>query len=392
MIALTWLVRARWSLLRLGAAVALLWVLAADTPARLARLQHASLPDFDAAAEVRYLRAAGRYGEAIVIADAAISDSGQWTVDSGHEEGARLEARAAELRRERAKTVEEQQSYLRRAADLGMGALSGTGGSLERLVGAVAADFFVVGDVRDLVIQGGRLVLDGETDEVILVLSGVGLATTLAPEIDWVPSILKAARKTGTLTKGLSEFIVRSARAAKFAELRALLTDVRALASRASPGGAVRLLKHADSPEDVAALARFVERQPAGAAALHVTGKEGADLVKQGTPTLRVGSHAERGGTQPLADQAVILAAQKGTGGVAWLRTGSYRVMLRPHPIVGVLKGLYKGNASELARRIAAALDPRARWLIPLLAAWVFVECALLIRRLPRRGPVPATA
>ncbi len=403
MTALRRLLRARWNLLRLAAAAVLLWVLVADTPARLARLQYASLPGFDAAAEVRYLRAAGRFGEAIMIADAAMEQSTKHKSQTADpKERDAIQARIDEVEVERRRTLDEQGSYLRRATDLGLGAVSGTGGSLERLVGAVAADFFIVGDLRDLVLQGGRLVIDGETDEVILVLSGVGLATTLVPEIDWVPSILKAARRAGTMTKGLSEFILRSVRSGKIGDLRKMLGDVRILAVRTSPGGAVQLLKHADSPEDVAALARFVERQPgaAGGFALHVTGKEGADLVKASSNTAEAGAAAAKSaddvilGARSMADDAVVLAAQKGPGGVAWLRTGAYRVMLRPHPIVGILKGVYKGNAAELARRIAAALDPRARWLIPLLAAWVFVELALLASRLrgQRTQPVAAPA
>ncbi|MFM9995144.1 MAG: hypothetical protein ACKVU4_05020 [Phycisphaerales bacterium] len=379
-------IRARWNVARLLAAAVLLWVLVGDTPARLARLHYASLPEFDAAAEVRFLRAAGRYGEAIMVADAAIesaklrakSSNGDGEgADSAAAGGLRLippdAAALAELETERAKTIAEQSSYLRRATDLGMGAISGTGGSLEGLVGAVAADFFIVGDVRDLVIQGGRLVLDGETDEVILVLSGVGLATTLAPEIDWVPSILKTARKAGTLTKGLSAFIIRSIRGAKFDELRDLLLNVRTLARRASPGGAVRLLAHADDPADVARLARFVENQPAGAFALHVTSREGATLLKA--------ADAATPAAKAATEQAVVLAARKGTLGTAWLRTGAWKRMLKPHALVGVAKMLYKGNAEDLARRIAAAIDPRARWLIPVAAAWVFVEIVWLGRK-----------
>src|SRR4029077_8893222 len=79
------------------------------------------------------------------------------------------------IQHERDATVKEQGSYLRKVKDVGLGALSGRGTSIESLVGAVAADFFVVGDVRDLLIQGGRYVLDGETDEVVLILSGVGI-------------------------------------------------------------------------------------------------------------------------------------------------------------------------------------------------------------------------
>jgi hypothetical protein len=170
---MTLLWRARWNLLRLAVAAFLLFTIASDTEARLARLQYAALPEFDYATEVGYLRGSGRYGEALVVAEAGL-------------DAASGPAREA-IQREKDLTLKEQSSYLRRAKDLGLGALSGRGDSIEGLIGAVAADFFVVGDVRDLVIQGGRYVLDGETDELILILSGVGLATTLAPEVDWVP-------------------------------------------------------------------------------------------------------------------------------------------------------------------------------------------------------------
>lgn len=371
------LLAARGSIARLGAAGVLLWVLAADTPARLERMRYASLPDQDFTAEIAHLRSSGRFGEAIAYADAAIA------LESGAARSAGEDAaeRIAALRAERARAIEAQGSYLRRAKDLGLGALSGSGGSLEGLVGAVAADFFVVGDVRDLIIQGGRLILDGEADEVILLLSGVGLATTLAPEVDWVPSILKAARRAGTMTRELGGYLVRTMRAGRFDELGALLRDVRALSRRASPGGAARLLAHVETPADAARLARFVERQPAGALALHVTGREGAALLKaaeSATPAVRA-----------AAEQAVVLAARKGPSGSAWLRTGAWRTMLRPHAVVGVVKAFSKGNAERLVQRIAAAIDPRARWLIPLVAAWVFVEAALLWRRFRGRDARP---
>src|ERR1043165_1325312 len=131
-------------------------------------MELASLPEFDFAGEVAYLRGAGRYGEALMVADAGL-------------DGASESARSA-IQRERDATVREQSSYLRKAKDVGLGALSGKGTSIESLIGAVAADFFVIGDIRDLVIQGGRYVLDGEADEVVVLLSGVGVATTVLPE------------------------------------------------------------------------------------------------------------------------------------------------------------------------------------------------------------------
>ena len=355
--------RCKWNFIRLALAAFLLYAVASDTGARLARLELASLPEFDYAGEVSYLRAAGRFGEALVVADAGL-------------EQATGETRAA-IQKERDATVAEQGSYLRKVKDVGLGALSGRGSSIESLVGAVAADFFVVGDVRDLVIQGGRYVLDGETDQVVLILSGVGIATTIAPEVDWVPSVLKAAKKTGAMSKAMGEWIIAMAKAGKSEKLTAMMKDVKRIALHASPGGAARLLRFADKPEDVAKLARFVEAEKAGAFALHITGKEGAELVKS--------ADAAAG-----AEKALVMASHKGPAGVAWLRTGAYRALARPHWLSGIGKALWKGNASALAARIAETIDPRAWWIVPGLAAWVVMELGLVLRSLSLSIGVPS--
>lgn len=358
------LIRHRWNLLRLALAAFLLWVLAADTAARLARRTLASLPDFDYAAEVRSLRLEGRYGEAMSIADAGLSTF----------ENARNHALHAEIERERDLTRSEQESMLRRIRDGGLGALSGRGTNLESLLGAVAADFFIVGDIRDLVIEGGKQVLDGDSDEVVLLLSIVGIVTTLAPEVDWVPSVLKAAKRAGTLTKGMSEFLSRSIKARRFDELGDAFKDVRVLAECASPGGAIRLLAHADNPADLRKIASFVSRHPSGSFALHVTGDRGAALVKQG------GDHAER---------LVLAAAKKGRAGSNFLSTRAARVMLRPHPLLGIAKSLWKGNAERLISRTLDRFDAGAWWAIPLLAAWVFLELSILLVRPAARKHAP---
>jgi hypothetical protein len=350
-VAVLW--RRRWGVARLAVAAAALWFLLADAESRLARRYLASLPEVDYAAEVRRLREAGRYTEALTVADAGL-------------ETARGEARAV-LERERSRTESERASLLRRARDVGLGALTGRGESLEGLIGAVGADMLVVGDVRDLVVEGARLALDGETDEVVLVLSAVGLATTLAPQVDWAPALLKVARKCGSMTAGLAGHVRALARGRRVEELRELLGWTAALARGSSPAQAVRLLRFADGPEDVRALARFVEREKAGAFALHVTGKEGADLVK-----------AAAGAGSAEAGALVVSAARRGPAGAAFLRSPAAGLVLRPHPLVGLAKGVWKGNAQRLVARALGAADGRAWWLIPLCAAWVLVEGAMI--------------
>ncbi len=352
------LYQSRWGLMRLAIGVFVLWTLVADTGARLARLQLAAMPGFDYPAEIRHLRAAGRYGEALVIADAGLEAT------TGEQQAA--------IQIEKDKTKSEQSSILRRLKDAGLGAVSGQGDSLEGLVGAIAADMLIVGDVRDLLIQSSRYVVDGETDEVVLALSGLGLALTLAPEIDWVPSLLKIARKTGAMTRRMGEFVREAAKARKLEELKALLKDTRALSAAASPAGAIRIMRFAEEPKELEKLARFVEREKAGAFALHVTEREGATLVKEGGVA---------------AEKAVVLAGRKGPRGVAWLRTGAYRALVRPHPLVGLVKGLWKGNVQMAVQRGLERLDARAWWLIPLAASWVLVELGLLAGRWSRARP-----
>ncbi len=364
--------RARWGLGRFALAAFIAWALAVDAGPRLARLHLAVLPDFDFVAETATLRAQGRFGEAIMIADsglAMVSDP----------------AIRAALEAERARTLAEQSSWLRIARDFGFGALSGRGDSLESLAGAVSADLLLVGDLRDLAIQGAKLAVDGEADAVIAGLSALGVATTLAPEVDWAVSTLKIAKRTGALTRSMGDAIVSAIRTGDNAGLDTLLGNVRKVGAGTSPATTLRALRGADSPTDVADLAKFIERNSGaaasgtkaggggGALALHVLGPE-ARLATKG---------AAKAGNSALAAEAVVIkAAKKGEAGATFLRRGGARLLLKPHPLLGITKALYKGHAEALAARLAERLDPLGWWMLPLACGWAFVEGGVLARRL----------
>jgi hypothetical protein len=361
-----WLWLSKWGLLRLGVASGLLWILVADNPGRLARIQFGSLPNMDYLGEVRNLSRQQRFAEALLVADAGLDEL------SGHDR----EALLAEQKGVR----EDQASVLRKGNELMRGALVGEGDSLEALIGAVGADMFVVGDVRDLVIQGGRLVVDGESDELILALSAVGVLTTVMPEIDWIAAFLKVAKKAGALSKRMIETLVRVVRRANdtrdYAELKRIFGYFKVLIDKSTPAGALRVLRHIDDPKDVETVAGFLKRQPAGGFVLHVAGKDGVDIVKA---SLRE------------TEDVLVMAARKGDPGIAWLRSGGQR-LLRPHLIVGALKGLHKGNIQQVVTRVAAEYDPYGWAVIPACAAWVFLEAFWLWRRLTYRTPAPQTS
>lgn len=346
----------RWNVLRWLIAGLFLWTFIIDNPARLARMEFAALPDYDYVSEVRHLREQGQFGEALVIADAGLEVLGG--------------SQRVAVEEERAKVLAERDSYLRRLRDFGHGAVTGSGETTEALLGAITTDLFLVGDIRDIIIQGSRYLTGGETDTLILTLSAVGVLTTVVPEVDWVSALLKIAKKTGALGIKLSESILKIGKKAlantDYSELRLLTSDVAALSKRASPEGTIRLLRAIDDPQEISTASRFVNRYADGAFALHVTGKDGIRILQHGTAD---------------ADDLLRAVAKKGERGAEWLRSGKIN-LLRPHPIVGFCKAFYKGNPPTMLQRLVSDyLDPYSYILIPLLAVWFLGESGLFTYR-----------
>ncbi len=344
-------------------------VLLGDAPARLARLQLAALPDFDYVGEIQALTVEGRYGEATMIADASVSLLSP------------TDPRLTAITDARARAVAEQESWIRRAKSVGMGALSGRGSDLESLVGALTADFFLVGDIRDLVLEGGKQLIEGDSDELVLLLSFVGVVTTLAPEIDWAPAIVKAARRAGSVTDGLAKNITSAIKRRDAQQLTSLFEDVATISRKASPGGTVRILRRTENAQDLADIAKFINRTPHGAFVLHVTGDAAPTLLRQ----LRASARA----SENAADAVLTAAAKKGTAGARFLSTDAARILVKPHWVIGITKAVWKGNAEKLVVRLADRFDTNGWWMLPLACGWAFFETLLLGKGLltnPRRA------
>ena len=115
------------------------------------------------------------------------------------------------------------------------GFVTGEGSDSAAFAGAVTSDLTVIGDIRDIGSEGGKMVVGEEYSQVILGLSVVGLAVTagtVATGGGGLParvgvSLLKVAKKAGTMTasftRELGELV---ARAVDFPRLRRTLDDV----------------------------------------------------------------------------------------------------------------------------------------------------------------------
>lgn len=124
----------------------------------------------------------------------------QTLVEIAHENGRQL---PAELVR---RTQENPFEFgLRNAWDFVNGAITGEVTNTASIGGVLAADYVGVGDVRDVVIQGGSLVRGDDYDRLTLGLSLAGLATIVpgSGAADVGLSLLKTANKAGKVSKNL---------------------------------------------------------------------------------------------------------------------------------------------------------------------------------------------
>ena len=294
------------------------------------------------------LRAEGRLSEARSVLDFVVANPEL--------------PRRDEARQLRADVQAEMDSWLSKAKRLGVGALTGRGRNAEEIIGAIGADMFVVGDVRDIVIQSWHYVRGDETDPVVTALSVIGLATTLAPEIDWAPSFLKLARRTGAMTRRFGEVLLELARETKrtrsVAKAAECLEKTATLVKRVGPSEALGLMRIVQTERDMTIVAQFAQHSGVAAySSLSVGGRE----------TLRI---LEREGIEQGADIAVQ-AAKRGPEGVAIARRMSAQ-LFRAHFCVGAAKSFWKGNLTEAATLALTKLGAAK-----LVTLWIVLALAL---------------
>lgn len=126
----------------------------------------------------------------------------------------------------------QRDSYSFMAGDLLKGVWKGKGACPESLVAATVSDFFIVGDVRDLILGFvDKYYYDKDPDEFVMSLAGVGIVAsgiTYASGGTGTPgkvtvSVLKLAKKMGKLPASLQKSLVRLFKqAARTGDLKAI--------------------------------------------------------------------------------------------------------------------------------------------------------------------------
>jgi hypothetical protein len=350
------------SVMRLGAALWLVWVCLQDLPAQQARDGFEALPPYDAAAEAGDLFKQDRIAEALVLVDDALAKDPANNRLLVMKQGLEI----------------ERKSWMRQIAAGGRGALTGRGTDTASAAGAIVADLFVFGDVRDLVVQSGHWLRGEETDEVIVALSAGGILLTVSPELDLGSAVIKLARRMGALSDAFARAIAEAARRAvkeRSADAVAGITqDVAKLSERARPAGAIAIVKHVDDPATLRLVTQFSER-PEGLRALLLDPATTVRWLKSGWPH---------------AGEWLLKAAAKGRPGLDYLARNS-SLMFKAHPLLGLVKGLWKGNIPDF---LLALGREYAMVVLGFAAGWAAFESLLVMARLlgfglsfGRKGP-----
>jgi len=243
-------------ILLFSAAVAAAALSGAELGNRLDR--HAWVLPVDPVAEARNLADAGRWAEAGLLAD--------FVVDHPRLGDARAAAGISEAADVRLS------SYWGSARAFARGAATGEPTDGASMLGSLSLDLFVVGDIRDLAVQGWKEMRHGEGDSIILALSAIGLTTTLAPQIDWAPALLKALKRTGALTRGFLRSLKNTSRTAlstgDFSGVSRIVGDVGRTARRLGPGPLRGAMESVESAGDLSRVARAAETSPGGTYAI----------------------------------------------------------------------------------------------------------------------------
>jgi len=212
----------------------------------------------DPVEEVRALAAQQRWAEAKLLAD--------FVTDNPRLGDAQA---ASELAKQADAALD---SYWGRMRSFARGAATGEPTDGASMLGSLSLDLFVIGDIRDLAVQGWKQMRYGEGDTVILALSAIGLSTTLAPQLDWAPALMKALRRTGALTRGFTRSLKNASRSAlrtgNFDALGAMVANLGRTAGNLGPGPLRGAMRSVGSADDLARVARASRVDPGGTYAI----------------------------------------------------------------------------------------------------------------------------
>ena len=240
-------------------------------------------------------------------------------------------------------------------------------------ISAIASDFLVIGDIRDLSIQGANYANGKEVDNLIVALSSLGLlatATTVYSAGATAPvktsiSVLKYGKKVNKIPLWLQESIIKYAKVAKetksLDKVNTLLQPISKLYNKVGLNQTLNLLKISKNSKELKALANFSSR----------FGKKSPVLL------LATNNRALHYATAMpnVSTKSFIHASTYGEDGLKGLKKlGEAKFMKRVGFYANLSKTTYKGNLNSLFNYLLKNIPNSILYGIVFLGLFYFIS------------------
>ena len=168
--------------------------------------------------------------------------------------------------------IEKRNSLSYQSEKLAEGIYTGSSDKLLGQASAIGSDFFLIGDIRDLVLEGSHYYHDEEVDQVLVALSTVGLVASVSTFVTLgssavaksAVSMLKLARKSKALPVWLSTYLTKEAKVIRkskdISSLKPLFTDLENLRTTLGLRQTLKLVSKTGSYKELQAFSKLSKR------------------------------------------------------------------------------------------------------------------------------------
>ena len=268
---------------------------------------------------------------------------------------------------------EKRASYDYQAEKLFEGIVKGKSDEDIGRASAIASDFLVIGDIRDLSIQGVNYANGKDVDNLIVALSSLGLlasATTLYSAGATAPiktsiSVLKYGKKVNKIPIWLQEQITRYAKVAKetksLDKITTLLKPISKIYNRVGLHQTLNILKVSKNSKELLALAKFSSR------------------FGRKTPLLLLNTNnraLQYATAMPhVSTKSFVHASTYGENGLKGLKKlGEVKFMKRVRFYSNLSKTTYKGNLDSLFNYLLKNIPNSLLYTVVFLGFFYFIS------------------
>jgi len=223
--------------------------------------------------------------------------------------------------------IKKRSSLSYKSAKIAEGIRTGTSDELSGQLSAIGSDFFVIGDIRDLALEGTHYFKDEEVDKVLVSLSTIGLvasASTLftlgsSAMAKSAVSVLKLAHKSKRIPPWLSKYLVRESKqirkAKNISSIKPLFKTLDSMHKEVGLTNTLKLLSLTKNFKELKGVSKLAKRY----------GNETATLLKLSDKKLL--SHANT--FRKMNKKSIHLASTYGTSGFAHLIKGGEKNFIK---------------------------------------------------------------